>query len=58
MKWEVKTAKKTHTVKSNSSGDAVEHVRKTDNSEILSVKLIPKSLLGKTKKLFKQIFKS
>jgi hypothetical protein len=58
MKWEVKTFKKTHLIKSNSSGDAVRQVRNIDDSELLSVRLVPKTLTGKVKKIFKQIFKS
>ncbi len=56
MKWEVKTSRKTYRIETNSSKDAVEQVKQIDNSEIVSVKLIPKSLGGKAKRLFKNIF--
>jgi hypothetical protein len=56
MKWEVKTSRKTYRIETTSSKDAVDQVAKIDNSEVVSVKLIPKSLGGKAKRLFKNIF--
>lgn len=56
MKWEVITLKKVYKIKSNSSKDAVDQVRKTDDSDIISVKLLPSTLSGKTRRLIRNIF--
>lgn len=56
MKWEVKTKKKTHRVSTVSSREAVDRVRETDDSEIVSVKLLPKTISGKVNRFFKKIF--
>jgi hypothetical protein len=56
MKWEVKTSRRTHRIETNSSKDAVDQVAQIDDSEVVSVKLIPKSLGGKAKRLFRSIF--
>jgi hypothetical protein len=53
MKWEVKTKRKTHHVETVSSREAVDHVRLTDDSDIISVKLLPKTATGKVKRFFK-----
>jgi acyl-coenzyme A synthetase/AMP-(fatty) acid ligase len=53
MKWEVKTKLKTHHIETVSSKEAVDCVRKTDNSEIIHVKLLPKTVSGKIKRFLK-----
>jgi hypothetical protein len=55
MKWEVKTKKATHHIETVSSRDAVDRVQLTDTSEIVSVKLLPKTLTGKFKRFFKNL---
>jgi hypothetical protein len=57
MKWEVKTKLKTHYVENNSSKCAVDFVKEIDNSEIVSVTLVPKNLSGKVKRLFRYFTK-
>jgi hypothetical protein len=57
MKWKVVTEYKTYTVETNSSRDAVDHVRKIDNTTLISVTLLPKTLTGKVKKFFKKFTK-
>jgi acyl-coenzyme A synthetase/AMP-(fatty) acid ligase len=57
MKWEIITLKKVYKIKSNSSKDAVDQVRKTDNSDIISVKLLPNTISGKARRLIRNIFR-
>jgi len=56
MKWEIKTSRRTHRIETNSSRDAVNQVAQIDDSEVVSVKLLPKSLGGKARRLFRNIF--
>ena len=56
MKWEVKTKRKTHHIETVSSREAVDRVRLIDDSDIVSVKLLPKTATGKVKRFFKNFF--
>lgn len=55
MKWEIKTKTSKYVIESNSSKHAVDVVKQTDITEILSVKLLPSTIKGKIKKFFKDI---
>lgn len=54
MKWEVKTKRQTHYIETVSSKEAVDRVRLTDDSELISVKLLPKTITGKVKRFFRK----
>lgn len=56
-KWLIKTEKKSHTVQNHSSQAAVDIVRQTDHSKIISVQLLPGTIAGKAKRLFRSVFK-
>lgn len=57
MKWEVKTKRQIHYIETVSSREAVDRVRLTDDSELISVKLLPKTITGKVKRFFKNFLK-
>jgi hypothetical protein len=58
MKWEVKTKRKTHHIETVNSREAVDQVRLIDDGDIISVKLLPKTVTGKVKRFFKNFLRN
>jgi hypothetical protein len=56
MKWEITTKNKKHIVENNSSKQALEIVKETDFSEVLSVKLLPATTMGKIRQTWRTWF--
>jgi hypothetical protein len=52
MRWEVTTDNKRHVIVANSGSEAVLRVKSVDVSEIKSVKILPKTTMGKIKSLW------
>ncbi len=52
MKWEVTTTKKRHVVECNSSQAAVLKVKETDNGMVIGCKVLPKTTVGKIKRIW------
>ena len=56
MKWEIVTTNKKHVVRANNSASAVDKIRETDNGNIKSCKVVPHTIHGKMKKLWRDLF--
>lgn len=52
MRWEVTTDNERHVIVANSGSEAVLRVKSVDVSEIKSVKILPKTTMGKIKSLW------
>jgi hypothetical protein len=52
MKWEVTTDNERHVIVANSGSEAILRVKSVDVSEIKSVKILPKTIIGKIKSLW------
>lgn len=56
MKWEIVTKNKKYIIENNSSKTAVDIVKETDKSDIVSVKLVPATTIGKIKRTWRSWF--
>lgn len=56
MKWEIVTKNKKYIIENNSSKTAVGIVKETDKSDIVSVKLVPATTIGKIKRTWRSWF--
>lgn len=56
MKWEIVTTNKKHVVRANNSASAVDKIRETDAGDIKSCKVVPHTINGKMKKLWRDLF--
>ena len=57
MRWEIKTEKKVHVISALSSADAVNKVRKTDETEIKGARILPQNTTDKIKSVWYRLIK-